>query len=358
MLRWFRDNRRDLPWRRSYDPYRVWISEIMLQQTRVQTVLPYYERWMERFPHVRSVALAPEEDLLRCWEGLGYYSRARNVHRTSKILVEAYGGEFPRDYDSVRRLPGIGAYTAGALMSIAFNEDFPVVDGNVKRVFHRVFNLGNGRGAHESDRTYWALAAELLPRGQARDFNQALMELGALVCLPSNPSCPRCPLEGFCASLGAGAVHEKPPRTRKKTSAIEVSVGLLFRGEEVFIQKRPPEGLMPNLWEFPGGKIRDDETPEEALVREFREELNLGVRCLDPVAVIRHAYTSFRVILHAYRCALREGGQEPVLRAAVEARWVGLPQLDDYAFPAANRKLIEILVGRRHPDGRSRGKEA
>ncbi|MBP8645420.1 MAG: A/G-specific adenine glycosylase [Syntrophobacteraceae bacterium] len=358
LLRWFRKNRRDLPWRETYAPYQVWISEVMLQQTRVFTVLPYYQRWMERFPDVRSVAEAPEEDLLKFWEGLGYYSRVLYIHQTAKILVDRHAGEFPGDYASIRALPGIGPYTAGALMSIAFNEDFPVVDGNVRRVFHRIFNHGNGDRAGGSETFYWKVAGELLPRGKARDFNQALMELGAVICLPSNPCCDRCPLRRCCESFRTGITHEKPKRPRKKTSTLEVSVGVLMHGEELFVQKRSGDGLMPNLWEFPGGKVEEGETPEDALVREFREELGLDVRCLAKVATIRHAYTSFRVTLHAYRCELRGKGQQPVRKVAVDARWVGLPELDAYAFPAANRKLLRILVGKFSSDSVSKRKDS
>ena len=189
LLDWFEANARKLPWRLRYTPYEIWISEIMLQQTQVKTMLPYYHRWMERFPEVQWVARAPEEDLLKYWEGMGYYSRARNIHKAAQILVKDFGAEFPRNYHVLLSLPGIGRYTAGAIMSIAFNADFAAVDGNVVRIFARLFDLAAPIRDSESQRAFWNIAERLLPRGKARSFNQALMDLGALVCTPKHPLC-------------------------------------------------------------------------------------------------------------------------------------------------------------------------
>ncbi len=194
LLDWFNANARKLPWRVRYTPYEIWISEIMLQQTQVKTMLPYYHRWMERFPEVRTVALAPEEDLLKHWEGMGYYARARNIHKAANVLLREYGAEFPRNRDLLLGLPGIGRYTAGAIMSIAFNEDFAAVDGNVMRIFSRLFDLAAPVREPQSRKNFWDIAERLLPKGKARSFNQALMDLGALVCTPRNPSCSECPV--------------------------------------------------------------------------------------------------------------------------------------------------------------------
>lgn len=344
MMSWFHDNKRDLPWRRNYSPYKTWIAEIMLQQTQVKTVLPYYHRWMKRFQDIESVARASAEELLKHWEGLGYYSRVNNIHETARILVNQYGGKFPQDHSEILALPGIGPYTAGAIMSLAFNENYPVVDGNVERVFSRLFNISTALKGTANRGFLWKTAKELMPKGQAREFNQALMELGALICIPKNPTCEICPVVNHCESFKLDIVHARPvPTPGKKITPIEVALGVLVWQEKIFIQKRPDNGLMAGLWEFPGGKVNQEEKPEEALVREFSEELDLDVCCLDKIAVIRHSYTTFRVALHAFFCRLTDPNQQPKLKAAVEARWVTREQLDQLAFPAANRKLIRML---------------
>ncbi|MFP5213427.1 MAG: A/G-specific adenine glycosylase [Acidobacteriota bacterium] len=344
LLRWFDVNQRALPWRKSHTPYETWISEIMLQQTQIKTMLPFYHRWMARFPDIRSVAIAQEEEILKYWEGMGYYLRARNIHKTARIVMDEFGGVFPREYGAVRSLPGIGRYTAGAVMSFAYNGDYPVVDGNVERIFARLFNIATPVKEPSTHEFIWKIAGELLPQGKARRFNQALMDLGAIACLPRRPDCPKCPITSLCESHRLGVENERPVPGRKKVLVeIDVAVGVLERNGRLFIQKRPPTGLMAHLWEFPGGKVEEGETPEEALVRELREELEIDVRCAEKITVIRHGYTSFKVALHAFRCTLADPSREPVLRTAVEGRWVSREELSDYAFPAANRKLIGML---------------
>ena len=316
----------------------------MLQQTQVNTVLSYYRRWMQRFRDIQAVAEAPAEELLKHWEGLGYYARVQNLQKTAKILLDRFNGGFPRDHATLLNLPGIGRYTAGAIMSLAFNEDYPVVDGNVKRVFARLFNISTPINGPAGAEFFWDRAREILPEGRARDFNQALMELGAVICKPKLPLCSTCPVASLCESLRLGVVDERPVRgPTKTTQPIQVALGVLVHNDRIFIQKRLDKGLMPGLWEFPGGKLKPGETPEEALHREFSEELEADICRLDKIATIRHAYTSFRVVLHAFLCELRDQKQKPTLRAASEARWATRRQLDQFAFPAANRKLIELL---------------
>jgi A/G-specific adenine glycosylase len=352
LLRWFQRNQRDLPWRREYHPYGVWISEVMLQQTQVKTVLPFYERWMSRFPDIRSVAEASEDTVLKHWEGLGYYSRARNVQRTARILISEYHGEIPTRYRALRDLPGIGPYTAAAILSLAFNQDYPVVDGNVKRVFARLFDIRSALRERRSLRFIEDTAHAILPKGSARNFNQALMELGAVVCTPRNPLCPACPIGKECRSRTLGVVAQRPvPSPPKPSSSLQVAVGLLISNGRIFIQKRPPGGLMPGLWEFPGGKVRAGETPEDALVREILEELQVRVGYLEKISVIHHNYTSFRVTLHAYTCRLLGRGQRPVLGSATEGRWVTRDEINHFPFPAANQKLIRMLQEHGHALG-------
>lgn len=344
LLDWFRKNARDLPWRSKPFPYQVWIAEMMLQQTQVKTVLPYYHRWMRRFPDIASIAASSQEEVLRFWEGLGYYSRALHVHRTSRIVVEEHKGEFPADLKTLLDLPGIGKYSAGAILSIAFKKDFPVVDGNVERIFARLFDISDPVGRSFSRNLMWKIAEGLLPKGRAGRFNQALMDLGATVCLPRRPLCSDCPAKDFCQAFQKGVVDQRPVSpTRKITTAVRVAVGVLEHEGRILIQKRPPAGLMANLWEFPGGKVVDGEAPEKALVREFQEELELRVACLARITVIRHNYTTFKVTLHAFRCELDGSDQRMVLRCAADARWVERHELENFPFPAANRKLIRML---------------
>jgi len=347
LLAWFQAHARKLPWRVHYRPYEIWISEIMLQQTQVKTMLPYYHRWMERFSEVRKVALAPEEALLKVWEGMGYYARARNIHKAAQILSRDHGAELPKNHDLLLGLPGIGRYTAGAIMSIAFNEDCTAVDGNGMRIFSRLFDFADPIREPQSRRNLWDIAERLLPRGSARSFNQAHMDLGALVCTPRNPSCTECPVRESCQGLKVGVVDLRPAVIKtREIVPIQVTVGILIRNGRIFIQKRPSSGLMPHLWEFPGGKLHDGETPKEALMREFQEELELKICGLRELALIRHQYTKFRVTLHAFTCRLDGAGQQPVLHSAVDGHWVTPGELDHYAFPAANRKLIELIQAR------------
>ncbi len=324
----------------------------MLQQTQVKTVLPFYERWMSRFPDIRSVAEAPEDTVLKHWEGLGYYCRARNIQRTARILIREYHGEVPTSYKALRDLPGIGPYTAAAILSLAFNQDYPVVDGNVKRVFARLFDIRSALRERRSLRFIEETARAILPKGNARNFNQAIMELGAVVCTPRNPLCPACPIGKECRSRILGVAAQRPvPSPPKSSTSLQVAVGLLISNEKIFIQKRPPGGLMPGLWEFPGGKVRAGETPEDALVREFLEELEVRVGDLRKISVIRHNYTSFRVDLHAYTCRLAGRGQRPVLRTATAGRWVTRDEINRFPFPAANQKLIRMLQEHGHALG-------
>lgn len=345
LLAWFAPQQRDLPWRRGYSPYEVWIAEVMLQQTQVRTMLPYYQRWLERFPDISAVAAAGEDELLKAWEGLGYYSRVKNLQKTAKILLERFAGELPKERRSLLALPGIGSYTAGAILSLAFNQPVAAVDGNVKRVLARLFDLDLPIDSPTGHRVITELATALIPNGQARLFNQALMELGALICLPRRPDCVRCPVAGGCRACACDRVAERPVRAPTgPTRPIAVAVGVLARDGKILIQKRPATGLMPGLWEFPGGKIEPGETVEAALMREFMEELRLEITVGARIAVIRHAYTSFRVRLHAHACTLTPVDQVPVPMKAVDYRWAALDELDLYPFPAANKRLINMIT--------------
>ena len=343
LLSWFAASMRPLPWRETYDPYSVWVSEIMLQQTQMERGVAYFTNWMRRFPTIASVAEADEETVLKAWEGLGYYSRARNLHAAAKQIMERHNGLFPRAIEDIRALPGVGEYTAGAIASIAFNEPHPAVDANVMRIFSRICDIDVPL-THPGVRAFVTDAVRSLTPGDSpRLFSQALMELGALVCA-KKPDCPACPLSGYCEAHRLGTAAKRPkPKSKVVYSSIEMSTGIVMRGDLVFIQKRPPYGVWAGLWEFPGGCLEPGETPEEALVREVMEETELLVSVRNKVAVIRHSYTTCRVTMNAYHCNLLDTQKEPVLHAAVEGKWVPPEEIVNYAFPAGHRKLLEMI---------------
>ena len=314
----------------------------MLQQTRVPTVLPYYERFLVRFPTVASLARGRLDTVLKLWEGLGYYSRARNLHRAAKEVVERFGGQLPRTAAELLTLPGIGRYTAGAIASNAFDERVPIVDGNIERVLCRVFHIHGDPKNGAIQKRLWSIADDLVPVRKPGMFNQALMEVGAEVCTPRNPQCEDCPLARVCQARRRNEHLSLPHRSpRKPLPSRTVAVGVIYRDGRILIDKRRPEGLLGGLWEFPGGKKEPGETLEAALLREVREELAITIRVDRPLAVVDHTYSHFRVRIHAFECTWISG--EPRCITCAEFKWVRLHNLGRYAFPAANRRIIEIL---------------
>ncbi|EPR38732.1 A/G-specific adenine glycosylase [Desulfovibrio sp. X2] len=344
LLDWFGQSARALPWRKSYDPYQVWLSEIMLQQTQMDRAVGYFERFLGRFPDVSALAAADEEEVLKLWEGLGYYSRARNLLACARELDSHHGGRLPDDPAALAKLPGIGPYTAGAIAAIAYGRDVPAVDANVERVFARLFDLDLPPKEPKTHAFIVKTAQDLIPPGRARELNQALMELGALVCLPKRPRCSECPVSAFCEAFRLDLVFERPvPAKAVDYIPMDVASGLLLREGMIYIQKRPAQGVWAGLWEFPGGTVESGETPAEAVVREFREETGLDVAVTSKLAVVRHGYTRYRVALHCYALTSLSGAAEPALHAAQEGRWVDLAGLDAFAFPAGHKKLIDRL---------------
>ncbi len=345
LLNWFSTNSRDLPWRNIRDPYFVWVSEIMLQQTRVESVIPFFERWMREFPTIMALADAQIDEVLRLWEGLGYYRRAHNLHLAARVLVDEYGGTIPSEISELRRLPGVGAYTAAAIAAIAFEVDVLAVDGNLRRVLSRLFDFSEDPRTTSGERHLRELAAPLLPRGSASLFNQALMDLGAMICKPQNPECEGCPVNVFCLSYERGTQGDRP--ITKKRSAIphyNVAAGILEIDEKVLIARRPAGQLLGGLWEFPGGKCDQGEDITQCLQREWKEELGADIQASRKLGEFRHAYTHFKVTVHAYSCRLKSGKPRAIEHS--EIRWVGAQDLGAYPMGKIDRAIANELANK------------
>lgn len=342
LLAWWDRGRRDLPWRRTQDPYAVWVSEIMLQQTRIDTVIPYYHRFLSKLPTVESLARARIDTVLKLWEGLGYYSRARNLHKAAGVIVRQCGGRFPQEVEGLQKLPGVGRYTAGAIASIAFGQPAPLVDGNVIRVLSRIFCIREDPTRSGVKNRIWHLAESLVCTKRPGDLNQSMMELGALVCKPLNPDCPNCPVKRLCQARKENLQNDLPRMPKaKKLPQYTIAVGIVSKNGKVLIGKRRPEGMLGGLWEFPGGKKEKNETLRQAAAREIREETGVQARVGRRLMIVRHAYSHFKIVLHAYLCEYLSGTARPLGCEAV--KWIYVKELSRYAFPLANQKIIEKL---------------
>jgi A/G-specific adenine glycosylase len=309
LVQWYPHNARTLPWRSDREPYHVWVAEIMLQQTRVETVIPYYQRWMKKFPTLKKLAESDLQEILRVWEGLGYYSRARNLHKAANILQQKHRGVIPSEASKLIALPGIGRSTAGAIASISFNQDEPILDGNVKRVMSRVFNYEKPINLARNVDELWKLVGRILPGGKVGIFNQALMELGETICLPKRPHCSACPICKECQSYNLGLQDKRPVRIRKdKIPHYEVVAAVIKVRGKFLITQRPQGKILAGLWEFPGGKIEKGEIFEQTLQREIMEELAVEIKAGKKIGAYRHAYSHFSVLVHAFYC-LRISGR-------------------------------------------------
>ncbi len=345
LLAWYRSVARDLPWRRTRDPYAIWVSEVMLQQTQVARVIPFYERWMARFPTVVHLAEASLDEVLKLWEGLGYYARARKLHEAARLVVERHGGRLPCSPEALMALPGIGPYTAGAIASIAFGRRAVALDGNGRRVLARLVALEEPINTPRGERLLRELAERLLPEDDAGTWNQALMELGATVCRPRAPACGHCPWHDECAARLQGRQHELPRRApRRPRPHYRVAAGLIWNGHgELLIARRPEDKMLGGLWEFPGGKCRPGEPLDACLKRELREELGIEVDVSEQAARVEHGYSHFSITLYAFHC--RHTGGEPQALQVAEWRWARPEALGRFAWSAADRKVIEQVFG-------------
>jgi len=343
LTKWYRANHRDLPWRRSNTPYDIWVSEVMLQQTQVKTVLNYYRRFLTKFPNIKRLAAADLQAVLKVWEGMGYYARARNLHRAAKVVVQDHRGRIPDKWETFNNLPGVGDYIAAAVLSIAFNQPHAVVDGNVKRVLARLHKIQAPVNQPSSYSQFKKAAGKLLDPRQPGIFNQAMMELGALICKPRNPLCNACPLNHLCRAYKTRQVANFPKRQKlKPTPQYRIAVGVVFKNDRVLITRRKTEGLLGGLWEFPGGKIKDDESAQAACIREIKEEVNLSVHIDRHLTKVKHAYTHFKIVMEVFCCNYVSG--RVYLRGPVAFRWIRLNEYKNYPFPKANHKFIPMLM--------------
>ena len=359
LLDWYHDSHRDLPWRRDRDPYRIWVSEVMLQQTQVATVIPYYERFLARFPTVHALARAPLDDVLKLWEGLGYYARARNLHRAAQVVVNDHNGVVPADAKTFASLPGVGTYMTAAVQSIACDAPLAVVDGNVKRVLARIFAITESVDRQPGARMVQQHADDLLDRSDPGTFNQAIMELGALVCRPLNPSCDACPVMHECAALSRG-VHAFPVRDEKRAVPKQkIAVGVVTDGKRVLITRRAEKGMLGGLWEFPGGKVQPGEKAPDACQRELREETGLSVEVGKRIARVKHVYSHLEVAIDVFHCRYRGGSV--VLDGPTDHRWITMEEVSGYAFPKANHKFLsairDVIARDAAPSSRTRARK-
>ncbi len=341
---WFEANRRSLPWRVNRTPYRVWISELMLQQTRVDQACDYYRRFMKKFPSLRSLAAARRDEVMKSWEGLGYYSRAIRAHETARNLAAHHGGKFPRTYEGLLALPGIGPYTAAAIASLSFGLDHAVLDGNVIRVMTRVLAMEEESDKASVKSSLQRTVDDLLPKGRAAVFNESLMELGALVCTPAKPDCPVCPLSSICRAYREGDPAKYPVRrARKKIPHRDVGAGIIIDDHgEVLLARRKESSMLGGLWEFPGGGLEEGETIPDCIARELHEELAIRTRVGPHLITVRHTFSHFRMSLHAHWVRVQSG--KPKAIGCADWKWVPVNEISSYALPRADQKILQALL--------------
>jgi len=340
LLSWFTEKRRLLPWRESSDWYKIWISEVMLQQTQVEQVIPYYLRFIGKFSNVNKLAVAAEEEVLKVWEGLGYYSRARNLHHSAKIIVNEYESRLPCNLNELQKLPGFGPYTSNAVLSIAFNQPYGVVDGNVKRVISRLFALSGDIRKSASHKKIQKLMDSLLPPGKPGLFNEAMMELGGLVCQPTRPGCTECPLKRYCQAYQQGIENDLPYRSKREKIPTYESVAVIIKcGDEYLLVKRGPEGMLGGMWEFPTFRLQKDVTIkklEKSLFSKQPDNQTIQKKYWPP---INHSYTHFKLILHSV--LMINVRPDFTLNGYKESRWKSLEALKKLPLHKAIWKVLE-----------------
>ncbi|MCA1792373.1 MAG: A/G-specific adenine glycosylase [Desulfobacteraceae bacterium] len=342
LMHWYHTHHRSLPWRENSDPYRIWVSEVMLQQTRVKTAVPYFLAFVDAFPTFEDLAKADLEQVLKLWEGLGYYARARNLHKAACRVVSDLDGRIPAGFADFKALPGVGEYIASAVLSMAFGQAHAVVDANVKRVLARLLCLDVPVNLSSAHKQFQTIADSLLDRNDPGGFNQAVMELGALVCTPTVPTCSICPLADHCCALSVGQVHTFPLRLKaKKIPCHRISTGIVIKNGKLLVTRRKLSGLLGGLWEFPGGKRLKGETARTACIREIKEETGLDVSISSFLTRVKHAYTHFKIEMDVFYCDYVSG--EVILNGPIDYQWITPMEISRLAFPKANLKFIPLI---------------
>lgn len=347
LLAWYHKNKRDLPWRLTKEPYKIWLSEIMAQQTRIDTVIPYYLRFLEQFPTIEDLAVAEEEKVLKLWEGLGYYSRARNMMKCARVIVEQFGGTFPVTLKEMMSLPGIGAYSAGAILSIAFDLQLPAVDGNVMRVFSRVYGIEEDIANQKSKKTFEAKVLEMIPP-EAGNFNQSIMELGAIVCVPNNPKCNICPIQAGCVAKEQGRVNELPVKsTQMKPQKLEMAVAVVYLGDRLLLHKREDSGLLASLWGLPIIESKAEEGYND-LLQYVEKEFHCKIQEITDQGKEKHIFTHRIWEMRIYKMKVQE--INPSIDSLVSATmnsaitpkivWVNNQEIKNYSLPTAFKKVL------------------
>ncbi len=340
LLNWFENNKRDLPFRKNKNPYNIWISEIMLQQTQVDTVIPYYNRFMEKYPTLDDLAKATEEDVFKLWEGLGYYSRAKNILKCAKQIKEEHGGKFPIEYKEVLSLSGIGPYTAGAVLSISYDMKYPAVDGNVMRVMARVYNIEADISDAKTRKIFETKVSDIIP-DEAGDFNQALMELGALICKPKNPNCMACPINKECYGKNHDKISQLPVKTKKvKNRKIEVAVGLIKKENKVLMVKNQ-KGLLAGLWGLVNGQGTTVQDSKNALMEEVLKNHQLTILRVESLGETKHVFTHRTWHMNVYEIMVSETNSIN----SNQRQWINQNDIDKYAISTANKKALAFLKG-------------
>ena len=334
LLEWFEKNKRDLPWRKTGDPYAIWVSEIMLQQTQVITVLPYYQKFLKSFSTIHHLARADLSRVLKIWEGLGYYSRARNLHRASQIVIKHFDGRIPDTPKDLLSLPGIGQSTAGAILSFAFNTDAAILDGNAKRVLSRLFAVSASSKKRKTENTLWQISESLIPKGLSNPFNQALMDLGSMICAPTDPSCPKCPLRGLCKGRRSGEPERFPLKVpKKKIPRVEAVGAVILRDGRVLLNQRPQSGLLGGLWEFPNGESKSKLSGR--LRGEIKKETGMNVEVKESIGPFKHTFSHVKLTLYVYQCQPFNG--------RVRGKWVPIKNLPLFPMPRVHRRIAELI---------------
>ncbi|MGJ7918936.1 A/G-specific adenine glycosylase [Neobacillus sp. LXY-4] len=342
LINWFEVEQRQLPWRENQDPYRIWVSEIMLQQTRVDTVIPYYNRFIKQFPTIKTLAEADEEKVLKAWEGLGYYSRVRNLHAAVKEVHEHYGGQVPNSPKEIASLKGVGPYTAGAILSIAFGLPEPAVDGNVMRVLSRILLITEDIAKPSVRKIFEQAVRTIISYENPSYFNQALMELGALICTPTSPSCLLCPVRDHCHAFSEGVQDQLPVKTKKKRERLVSIVSAVLSNHEgkLLIHKRPKEGLLANLWEFPNVETHlTFKNEKQHLMKSLQEKFMVEAVIGDYLGQIDHVFSHLEWNIHVYK-----GNMTTEVEESPELRLVSLDELSEYAFPVSHQKMLKMYL--------------